>query len=186
MARPIIVCKECGEERPHHAKGLCKRCHTRGWRKANPEKRREHARRSRKARQEEIAEYNCQWCEAHPDYHRGYREAHWEEQVEQARQWAKANPDKVREKARRRRALKNGATIGPVDEAAIYEQGGHMCLYCGATEDLTIDHIVALDNGGPHCEDNLLVACGRCNSSKGTKPLEDWLQTQPKALVWVM
>jgi len=87
----------------------------------------------------------------------------------------------------RRRARKNGATIGPVDEAAIYERDGYMCIYCGETHrKLTIDHIEALSNGGPHLEDNLLVACGRCNSSKGTKPFEEWLQTQPKALAWVI
>jgi len=78
-----------------------------------------------------------------------------------------------------------------VDEAEIYERDGHMCLYCGATEDLTLDHltldhIIPLAKGGPHSEDNLIVACRSCNSSKGIKPLMEWLQTQPNALPWVM
>ena len=157
----VIICKECGEERLHHAHGLCGRCYTHRYREAH---------------QEEILES-----------YRKYHEAHREERNERYRQRYRANPEKYCEKAHHRCALKNSATVKPVDEAAIYERDGYMCLYCGSTHvALTIDHIEALNNGGPHCQDNLLVACGRCNSSKGVKPLEEWLQTQPRALVWVM
>ena len=60
-----------------------------------------------------------------------------------------------------------------------------MCIYCGVTEGLTLDHIVPLVNRGTHSEDNLVVACGRCNSSKKDRPLEKWLQTQPYSIVWL-
>jgi len=135
--------------------------------------------------------------ESRRQHYEGYRERmigrsrRWQlehplEHAEYKRNWCKENPEKVREKSRRRRARKNGATIGPVDEAALYKRDGYRCLYCGATDNLTLDHVAPLAEDGSHCEENLVVACKPCNSSKGTKPLEDWLQTQPKALAWVM
>lgn len=43
------------------------------------------------------------------------------------------------------------------------------CSECGTTEDLTLDHIVALSNGGDHSPDNWDCLCGGCNSSKGNR-----------------
>jgi len=120
-----------------------------------------------------------------PSYARDHRRICRPCEAEAARRWREANPEKQREYNRRRRALKSNATIEPVDELAVYERDGRMCIYCGATEDLALDHIVPLNGGGSHREDNLVVACRSCNSSKGAKPLEEWLETQPKAIVWV-
>jgi len=75
----------------------------------------------------------------------------------------------------KRRALKLGATVGAVNEAAIYERD-KVCVYCGAAEGLTIDHVVALANGGAHAQDNLVVACKSCNSSKGTMNAEEFVR----------
>ena len=44
------------------------------------------------------------------------------------------------------------------------------------TEDLTIDHIVPLSDGGSHSLDNLCVACTSCNCSKGAKDLDEWIE----------
>jgi len=85
----------------------------------------------------------------------------------------------VRKDVRKRRALKLGATVGPVDEQAVYDFCGNKCAYCGSKEDLSLDHVIALSQGGPHCESNLLVACIPCNSSKGIKPVAEWLGTRP-------
>lgn len=152
-------------------------------------KKRERARRFR-GTHEKNAEYCHRYYETHKEeraeYHRQYREVHKEQCAEFHRQWCKANPEKARERGRRRRARKASATIGPVNEAAIYELYNHTCVYCGATQNLTLDHIEALNNGGPHSEDNLVVACGRCNSSKNARLLMEWLETQPYSQAWVM
>jgi 5-methylcytosine-specific restriction protein A len=42
------------------------------------------------------------------------------------------------------------------------------CTYCGSTEDLTGDHPVALTKGGSRDQEPI-VACRRCNSSKGAR-----------------
>jgi 5-methylcytosine-specific restriction endonuclease McrA len=41
------------------------------------------------------------------------------------------------------------------------------CVYCGSTVDLTVDHIVAVVDGGSSEKENLLVACRTCNSRRG-------------------
>ena len=117
---------------------------------------------------------------------RQYSMTHPEKVAKWIRRWQQKNPDKVREISRRYRARKNDATIGPVDEERIYKLYDYMCIYCGMTDNLSLDHVVSLNNGGAHCEDNLVVACQSCNSSKHVKALEEWLQTQPKARAWVV
>ena len=201
--RRWVHCVECNRNRLHKAHGLCKQCYNRQWRgahpgyfhqwhethpeygrqwaEANPERKQELNRQWREENPEHKAEYDSKWREANPGYFRQWHEAH----PEYNRQWAEANPERVRETGRRRRARKANATIGPVDEAAIYERDGYACVYCGSGEDLTLDHIVPLAHGGMHCEDNLVVACRSCNSSKGATSLEDWLQTQPQANAWL-
>lgn len=156
MARPIVICKECGEEKEHWAHGLCRRCCDRRYRGKR-------------------AEYQRQWYAGHR-----------EQQAERNLRWQRANPDKVLAQRRRHRARKKGAAIDPIDYAVIYELYDNACIYCGATRRLEIDHVVPLAGGGSHREDNLVVACKRCNSSKGARLLMKWLETQPYSQAWVM
>ena len=55
---------------------------------------------------------------------------------------------------------------------AVYERDGHRCVFCGTTENLTLDHIVRYADGGPDTEDNLRVLCMKCNQSRETKMQE--------------
>jgi 5-methylcytosine-specific restriction endonuclease McrA len=49
---------------------------------------------------------------------------------------------------------------------------GHRCLACGATEDLSVDHIHPLSLGGSNEITNLQVLCCECNSLKGDAILD--------------
>lgn len=49
-----------------------------------------------------------------------------------------------------------------------------LCLYCGDTKDLHIEHIHALNKGGNSHRSNLTRACKRCNSLKSTYCLEEF------------
>lgn len=40
---------------------------------------------------------------------------------------------------------------------------------CGATEDLTADHVVAAAQGGASSRSNIAVLCRSCNTKKGAK-----------------
>lgn len=67
------------------------------------------------------------------------------------------------------------------------EQGKEECIYCGAEENLTWDHIIPLDEGGPDVISNQVPACQSCNSSKGTRDVIAWYQereTSIPRIVW--
>jgi len=173
-------CSRCNKVKPleefhkcrDHADGhsyYCKACQA-AYRK---EYREEH--------REEIAAQQKEYREEHRDERAAYYKEYYEEHRDERAAYDKeheqtAKGREVRRKAgSTRRALKLGATVGDVNEAAIYERD-KVCVYCGAAEGLTIDHVVALANGGAHAQDNLVVACGRCNSRKGTMNAEAFVR----------
>jgi 5-methylcytosine-specific restriction endonuclease McrA len=49
------------------------------------------------------------------------------------------------------------------------------CAYCGAADDLTLDHLIPRLRDGSDAADNLVCACRSCNSSKGARDLMDWM-----------
>ena len=72
----------------------------------------------------------------------------------------------------------------------LLERDGLTCYICGKTCDPndtswgtsgpnypTLDHVVALANGGGHTWENVRVACGECNSRKRDLDVSDVLAT---------
>lgn len=55
----------------------------------------------------------------------------------------------------------------------IYARDGNKCQYCGATRNLTIDHVIPSSKGGDNSWENLVCACYKCNTKKGNKLLEE-------------
>ncbi|CAA7403975.1 unnamed protein product [Spirodela intermedia] len=55
---------------------------------------------------------------------------------------------------------------------AVLHRDSYTCQYCASHEDLTIDHIVPVSQGGEWKWENLVAACLKCNSRKGNKTLE--------------
>jgi hypothetical protein len=51
----------------------------------------------------------------------------------------------------------------------ILKKYNNKCVWCGATENLTIDHIKPVKLGGDNSDKNLQVLCRSCNSCKGCK-----------------
>ena len=51
----------------------------------------------------------------------------------------------------------------------IMKRDGYKCLYCGATENLTLDHIIPQSRGGENSWENLVTCCGSCNVKKGNR-----------------
>jgi len=46
---------------------------------------------------------------------------------------------------------------------------GWVCFYCGADAN-TVDHVIPIVKGGdPMAMDNMVAACRRCNSAKGSR-----------------
>jgi 5-methylcytosine-specific restriction endonuclease McrA len=53
--------------------------------------------------------------------------------------------------------------------AKVLAAGGYECVYCGANEKLSVDHVIPISKGGTDEMENLVVACIKCNSKKNSK-----------------
>lgn len=56
----------------------------------------------------------------------------------------------------------------------VMARDNYQCQYCGATDDLAIDHIFPFSRGGSNEYDNLQVLCRSCNSSKSDSIPEEF------------
>jgi len=54
------------------------------------------------------------------------------------------------------------------------------CVYCGKDSDLSTDHLISKNKGGNDSSDNVVLACQKCNSSKGDKGVFEWLGLKAK------
>lgn len=54
-----------------------------------------------------------------------------------------------------------------------------VCVYCGATENLTLDHATPLARGGENHWSNLTTACLSCNSAKGRRTVAELRAREP-------
>jgi 5-methylcytosine-specific restriction endonuclease McrA len=60
----------------------------------------------------------------------------------------------------------------------VLARDGHVCHYCGQ-DATTVDHVIPIVKGGdPISMDNMVAACRRCNSSKGSRSEGLFLQRQ--------
>lgn len=143
------------------------------WREANRAKDNERNRTYYRANLEKVRERN-----------RTYRLANPEKASAAGRLWRRENPTRVLEKNRRRRALQYDAEgfTTPAEWAAILAAFNYRCAYCPAPG-TTLDHVVPLSRGGSNGPENVVPACGPCNSAKRAKYLLEWLSYQFGPLV---
>ena len=67
---------------------------------------------------------------------------------------------------------------------AMYEltyelKGRNVCEYCGKTfldEDMTLDHMIPQERGGPTITNNLVPSCKECNSKKSNMTAEQYIK----------
>lgn len=102
-----------------------------------------------------------------------------EEILALGREREKGQRDMRRAISHRRRARKkaNGGNVTAAELTAMRIAQAGVCAYCKRQldpDDLTIDHIIPFDQGGPHIISNICLACGVCNSSKGNRTPEQW------------
>lgn len=55
----------------------------------------------------------------------------------------------------------------------VFKRDDSRCQYCGATDNLTLDHVIPKSKGGKSTWDNLVTACMKCNNKKDNKTLSD-------------
>ena len=111
-----------------------------------------------------------------------YYNNHKEIIISRITKWNKNNPDKrvkymvVVNAVRRGRKLANGGSFTAKEWKDLIVKHNNKCYYCGCTGKLTIDHFIPLSKGGTNSINNIVPACGVCNTLKGNKLPEQWLQ----------
>ena len=83
--------------------------------------------------------------------------------------WDIEDPWMARRKAKRKDAITK--TL----RTQVFERDEYRCIVCTTHEKLTVDHIHPESKGGATELDNLQTLCQSCNSSKGTKTMDEWL-----------
>jgi 5-methylcytosine-specific restriction endonuclease McrA len=58
------------------------------------------------------------------------------------------------------------------------EHFNHSCAYCGSKKNIQRDHFISVFNFGYYTKDNMVVACGFCNPSKGDRDFFEWYSKQ--------
>lgn len=70
------------------------------------------------------------------------------------------------------RARDLGVYVHNVNAARVHLAAAGVCAYCGQSGQLSrmsMDHVIPMSLGGPHCYDNVVSACRACNDDKGAK-----------------
>lgn len=55
----------------------------------------------------------------------------------------------------------------------VIQRDAHRCQYCGASDRITIDHVMPRSRGGKDTWTNLVAACVPCNNRKGNNTPEE-------------
>lgn len=123
--------------------------------------------------------YTAAHADERREYKRAYKADHIDERREYHRAHRAAHPDYYRAANHRRRArIKGNGGNVTAHELATKRASQHgLCFYCRmphAPQALTIDHVIPLDQDGPHIIANIVFACGVCNSSKRNRTPDQW------------
>lgn len=203
MAKGIIplirTCTKCHNTYPNTAeffaynKGYlcspCKQCRRKenaAWRKKNEAKHKADKARWQRENPEKVRAAGKRYRKRHTDRARA-QSRHWYQNnriahAQTVRIWHENNRPKVRATKLKRRAFEKGA-VGVITASQIeclYQEQNSRCAYCGITlhGEYHIDHAIPLSRSGANSVENILIACGYCNRSKGDKMLTEWEQVR--------
>lgn len=160
------VCKLCDKVR---RKELHSEDFIKDRRKKYYQKNKKKIREKRKARYDKNKKKRLQEAKEFYQKHKEYIK-------NRCKRWREDNPEKVAEYAQRRRALKlsNGENdLTGRQIKWLFEQISY-CVLCKTSENLTLEHIVALSKGGDHTLKNCTVLCHSCNSSVNSRDLREF------------
>lgn len=155
----------------------------------NPELSRAYCASHRRRHPERVKESNDKWRRANPERvaenRRAWRRKNAEKLRQDQRRRHAEDPERHRNYVRSRAALKRAAhrqSFIPLTLAQKNERFalfGNACAYCGRADTLTVDHVLALTNGGHDEAPNVVPACRSCNSSKNASFVQQWYRRQP-------
>ena len=157
-------CKDCwkmksGESRVRHieARRLQARRHRAEIRNAEPERIK--------------LEYQEWYAKSGKNYHRDWQSNNREKVRHAAITWRRRHPEESRSSGNKTRLRRAGLTeFHTLDEwLDLIRKCDGKCLKCGTDENITIDHVIAISQGGSDLISNIQPLCKKCNASKGNK-----------------
>jgi hypothetical protein len=80
------------------------------------------------------------------------------------------------------KALRDGGITmsGTIREWQREQELHKECVFCGAGENLHMDHLIPRSRGGEDSADNMVWSCRNCNVSRGNKGVFVWLGLKKK------
>lgn len=86
-----------------------------------------------------------------------------------------SNPmlDRVDAQGRRLYKITEGGNVArtrkitPATRRRVLERDGRACVWCSATTELHLDHIIRYADGGSNRDENLRVLCAKCHAKRG-------------------
>ena len=153
----MTTCSECGQEKPRHAKGMCKTCYMHRHYQEHREDRLHWQRRYDEAHRERKLAYHCLWQKQNP-----------ERVAASKRRYQGANPQKMVIKNTRRAAHKAGVANTATPENIEFERRIGEAVY-GPSEKLHLHHPIPFSKGGNHSWGNIMFIPAWLNISIGDK-----------------
>ena len=179
----IKVCKKCQKTCSvtdfYKGQSQCKTCakeyarkYSKAYAKANPEKYKQRWQKQNKRR----------WVEQKQDKEHLLKKAIYRQQnsakrVATAKAWNQANRQRfilhVANAHIKRKIAKDARAFKILDKEykKLYNSP---CAFCGATEKITMDHIIPISRSGNHSIGNLQPLCRSCNSSKKSRLVSEY------------
>jgi 5-methylcytosine-specific restriction endonuclease McrA len=186
------TCPDCGQTKPfssfHNNRKTkdkkatyCKIClNLRGksYRLQNPERVKETNKTSKAKSADKARQTKKLWREKNREainaQKRAKRAANPEHYRQLAKkQYAKSKESALNSAARRQARIKSCKTfVITAKEIALLRAS--VCFYCGAKDQIELDHVVPISRMGDHGIGNLVPACLPCNRSKGDLFITEW------------
>ena len=173
------VCRKCQKTCLatdfYKGKSQCKSCdkeYAKAWRKANPEKYKKQWQKKNKERW-----VHQKQDQAYMTKKAIYRQENSERRVATAKAWNQANRERftlhVANSHIKRKIAKDAKSYKILDKEykKLYNSP---CAFCGATEKITMDHIIPISRSGNHSIGNLQPLCRSCNSSKKSRLVSEY------------
>jgi len=140
-----------------------KNAKNRKYRAENPEAVRATNRQQYLNKREQRIAYANQRQRDFPDKHKFYAK------VSKQRRLLENAADTRRRNARRKA---NGVFL--ITKKDLNRLSKKPCFYCGSTQNITVDHVIAIARGGVDGIGNLVPACKSCNSQKRELTIMEW------------
>lgn len=140
-------------------------------------------------------------CEHLQRYYHDHYLAHREEHLQKGHEYHASHQAQIRlryqeyyalnqqdyvERARCRRVMQRGATIGEVNYERILERDGAWCYICERAilpdQELHFDHVIPITRGGAHVEENIKPTHKVCNLRKYTRLLSEMTVYQRRGI----